>query len=78
MPPPPSSRVRSVSIDSSIAMIVPICPGQFPPGLPVPSVFAGGDSARFQVTSYQKPAVTGEPPVTSAASPGNESDGDEV
>ena len=61
-----------------MAMMEPIWPGQLPPGLPRPSVWAGGDSARFQVTSYQKPVVTGEPPVRSAASPGNESDGEEV
>jgi hypothetical protein len=39
---------------------------------------AGGDSARLYVSSYQKPAVTGDPPVTNEASPGKESEGDEV
>src|SRR5262249_2429133 len=74
-PPPPSRRVRSTSMASSSATFVPIVPGHEPPGLPSPSVFAGGESARLYVSSYQKPGVTGEPPVTSAASPGKESDG---
>src|SRR5262249_11728596 len=78
-PPPPSSRVRSISMASSRATLVPTVPGQVPPGLPRPSVLAGGESARLYVSSYQNPAVTGEPPVTSAARPGKESDGvDEV
>src|SRR5689334_4475963 len=78
-PPPPSSRVRSISMASSRATLVPTVAGQLPPGFPKPSVLAGGESARLYVSSYHKPVVTGEPPVTSAARPGNESDGvDEV
>src|SRR5947209_7054934 len=77
-PPPPSSLVRSKSTASSQATFVPIVPGQAPPGFPRPSVIAGGDKARLYVSSYQRPVVTGEPPVTSEASPGNESDGVEL
>ena len=46
-PPPASSRVRSMSTASSHATLVPILAGQLPPGLPRPSVCAGGDSARL-------------------------------
>src|ERR1700730_5447666 len=77
-PPPPSSLVRSMSTASSQATFVPILPGQAPPGLPRPSVIAGGDNARLYVSSYHRPDVTGEQPVTSEARPGNESDGVEV
>src|ERR1700733_9849401 len=80
IPPPPLSLVRSMSIDSSYAIGVPTTFGHrfCPPVIGREVVVAGGESARLEVTSYQSPAVIGEPPVTSAASPGNESDGVEV
>src|SRR5690349_13836585 len=79
MPPPPSSRVRSLSTPSSSSTTAPIVAGQLPPVEPMIALpVACGDTARFQVTSYQRPVVVGEPPVTRAARPGKESEGAEV
>lgn len=39
---------------------------------------AGGESTRLYVSSYHKPLVTGDPPVTNVANPGNESEGEDV
>ena len=59
--------------------MAPIVPGQAPPAVPMTELpCACGESARFQVTSYQRPVVVGEPPVTNDARPGKESDGVDV
>src|ERR1700728_2809894 len=79
IPPPPFSMVKSLSIPSSYSTTPPMVPGQFPPVLPTPGFpVSWGDTARLYVTSYQNPAVVGDPPVTRAESPGKESDGVEV
>src|SRR5215472_13130995 len=81
-PPPPSSWVRSRSANSSYSTTVPPVEGQDPAvQAPPPSVVLftrGGDSLRLKLTSYQSPAVMGEPPVTSEERPGKESDGCDV
>src|SRR5271170_4613642 len=79
MLPPPSSLVKSASIPSSYSTTPPMVPGQFPPVLPTPGFPVNcGDVLRLYVTSYQKPAVMGLPPVTSEVNPGKESDGLDV
>src|SRR5579872_2095870 len=79
MLPPPLSWVRSVSIPSSSSTTVPMVPGQVPAVMPMIGFeVVMGESLRFQVTSYQKPVVIGEPPVTNAANPGYESEGCDV
>src|SRR5262244_3139516 len=79
MPPPPLSCVRSKSTPSSNSTTAPPMLGHGPEAIPI-TVFAtaGKESLRLKLTSYQKPVVVGEPPVTSAASPGKESEGSEA
>src|SRR5271169_3977747 len=79
MPPPPSSRFKSISTPSSYSTMPPAELGQGPPVVPMSGLEAAcGAVARLKVTSYQRPAVVGEPPVTREASPGKESEGVEV
>src|SRR5450755_1607282 len=74
--PPPFSLVKSASIPSSYSTTPPIVPGQSPPALPTPGFPVNcGAVLRLNVTSYQKPAVMGLPPVTNAVNPGKESEG---
>src|SRR5579862_8679407 len=75
IPPPPLSRVRSLSTPSSNSTMAPAPLGQGPAVIPMTGFeAAGGESLRLKVTSYQKPVVMGEPPVTRDASPGKESE----
>src|SRR5215472_15412691 len=79
MPPPPLSWVKSISTPSSSSTTAPPVLGQGPLAIPMTAFgWAGNESFRLKVTSYQKPVVIGDPPVTSEARPGKESEGCEL